>query len=529
MIELGPAVLYNGETRDVMRRLVAEGVQVDSVVTDPPYEIGFMGRSWDSKGVAFDPETWRLALQLLKPGGHLLAFSGARTYHRMAVAIEDAGFEIRDQIQWIYASGFPKGQDVAWEIHKKACLACGVMVENDHAEIKHDRTRIESPSNSAAGGEPTAEHNMRFVRATYLQTPVYACEKCGQVLQPFLSESEAQTLRAAWTESKTIWPEKPRMEGRGNLEKTEGELQRCEVCTLSHGIFADGAEGRIHNGTPACYGPPPWQVVGPDGSSPSYRPRSRQQLINQPNAFFFERRAQAYRGFNVALKPAHEPVILARKPLTGTVAATVLTHGTGAINIGGCRVETADVIPETSNQNIRGNAYKSDNAGRDRDTVYQPSALGRFPANLIHDGSPDVLAAFPSAPGQLATAATGTGRRKTQNVYGAMQRGSNGAEPRDDLDKSAARFFYCAKASKADRGPGNDHPTVKPRAIMRYLCRLITPPGGVTLDLFAGSGSTGLGALDEGFRPLLIEEDEHSFNIACGRIAQAVMEANNAA
>lgn len=110
-----------------------------------------------------------------------------------------------------------------------------------------------------------------------------------------------------------------------------------------------------------------------------------------------------------------------------------------------------------------------------------------------------------------------------------MNQGSNGAEPRDDLDKSAARFFYRAKASKADRGPGNDHPTVKPRALMRYLCRLITPPGGVTLDLFAGSGSTGLGALDEGFRPLLIEEDEHSFNIACGRIAQAVMEANNAA
>lgn len=396
MIELGPAVLYNGETRDVMRRLVAEGVQVDSVVTDPPYEIGFMGRSWDSKGVAFDPETWRLALQLLKPGGHLLAFSGARTYHRMAVAIEDAGFEIRDQIMWVYGSGFPKSLDVAKAIDK------------------------------AAGAER-------------------------------------------------------------------------EIVGVSKDRRGDGT----------VYG------VGHTGALTSCMPVTEA--------------AARWQGWGTALKPAHEPLVLARKPLCGTVAATVLEHGTGALNIDGCRVETADVIPETSNQNIRGNAYKSDNWGRDRDTVYTPSALGRFPANLIHDGSPDVLAAFPSAPGQLATAATETGRRKTQNVYGAMQRGSNGAEPRDDLDKSAARFFYCAKASKADRGPGNDHPTVKPRALMRYLCRLITPPGGVTLDLFGGSGSTALGAVDEGFRPILIEEDEHNFNIACGRIAQAVMEANNAA
>lgn len=527
MIELGPAVLYNGETRDVMRRLVAEGVQVDSVVTDPPYEIGFMGRSWDSKGVAFDPETWRLALQLLKPGGHLLAFSGARTYHRMAVAIEDAGFEIRDQIQWIYASGFPKGRDVAWEIHKNACLACGPMVASDHEKIKHDKIGNEIPSNKAAGKEPETEHYLRFVRATYLSTPVYACEKCGQVLQPFMSESETQALRSAWNESKAIWTEQPRLEGGSNVEETERELQRCEVCTLSHGIFADGAEGRLHNGTPPSYGAPPWQVAEPDGSRPSYRPQSREQLLNQPNAFFLERRAQAYRGFNVALKPAHEPLVLARKPLCGTVAATVLEHGTGALNIDGCRVETKDALSFGSRQIGDGNKYNPISA--DRMTPGQQSALGRFPANLIHDGSPDVLAAFPSAPGQLATAATGTDRRKTQNVYGAMQRGSNGAEPRDDLDKSAARFFYCAKASKADRGPGNDHPTVKPRALMRYLCRLITPPGGVTLDLFAGSGSTALGAVDEGFRPILIEEDEHNFNIACGRIAQAVMEANNAA
>lgn len=480
-IELGAAVLHRGETRAVMRELIAAGVQVDSVVTDPPYEIGFMGRAWDSRGVAFDPETWRLALQLLKPGGHLLAFTGARTYHRIACAVEDAGFEIRDQIMWIYGSGFPKSLDVAKALDKQRTED----LEPVRVVCRYLRAVMEQAGFKSKDLAPAFECHPRLIDHWAAR------------------DTDSQPALPTWEQWLSL-----------KLLLSLGDDLDAEVWRLN------GRKGRPGD---------TWQgaeIVGAYDGTPGglagERFNFRDNLIRQPSEA-----AAAWSGWGTALKPAHEPLIMARKPLAGTVAATVLAHGTGAVNIDGCRVETADIIPETSNQNIRGNSYKSDNAGRDRDTVYQPSALGRFPANLIHDGSPEVLAAFPSAPGQLAKAATGDDRRKNQNVYGAMGQGSNGAEPRDDLDKSAARFFYCAKASKADRGEGNDHPTVKPRALMRYLCRLITPPGGVTLDLFGGSGSTALGALDEGFRPLLIEEDEHSFNIACGRVAQAVMEAKD--
>lgn len=312
---------------------------VDAIITDPPYEIGFMGKKWDNTGVAFDPDTWRAALDVLKPGGHLLAFGGARTYHRMACAIEDAGFEIRDQIMWVYGSGFPKG------------------------------------------------------------------------------------------------------------------------------------------------------------SNP---------------------------------KPAHEPIVVARKPFKGTERDNVALHGVGGLMIEACRVPT--------DENLNGGAYSGTLRQRDEysstDTAAGAVSLsrlnrgvgefvqptGRWPANLIHDGSDEVMSAFPEAPGQLAKASTSDTQRAGQNVYGVMARGSNGQEPRADAG-SAARFFYCAKSSKSDRGEGNTHPTVKPQALMRYLCKLATPAGGLVLDPFMGSGSTGKAALAEGFRFIGIEKDEGHFAIAQARIA----------
>lgn len=194
-------------------------------------------------------------------------------------------------------------------------------------------------------------------------------------------------------------------------------------------------------------------------------------------------------GLGTALKPAHEPICVARKPLVGTVAANVLAHGTGALNIDGCRV---DAERQTG---WSGGGSKLYEGGLSRDGGDARPVEGRWPANLIHDGSDDVLAAFPDAAGQQAA----TAARQQGALYGAVSAGVAGVEPRVDKGKSAARFFYCAKASGKDRGPGNTHPTVKPTDLMRYLCRLVTPPGGLILDPFAGSGSTFKAATLEGF------------------------------
>lgn len=331
---------------------------VDAIVTDPPYELGFMGKSWDASGIAYSVEMWTEALRVLKPGGHLLAFSGSRTYHRMVCAIEDAGFEIRDQIMWVYGSGFPKSQNVSLAIDKQA------------GAVGH----LAKSFNMKGGGDRSAE-----------------------------------------------------FDGNGR------------DFSIRHEPTTDAARQ--------------WQ------------------------------------GWGTALKPAHEPIVVARKPLIGTVAANVLAHGTGALNIDGCRVGD------------------------------------RWPANLIHDGSDEVLAVFPQAPGQMATASTSDTQRTGQNVYGMMARGSNGSAPRVELDKSAARFFYCAKASKADRGAGNVHPTVKPTDLMAYLVRLVTPPGGTVLDPFTGSGSTGKACMREGFNFIGCELSPEYLVIAKARIEHEQLQA----
>ncbi|MDE1918969.1 MAG: site-specific DNA-methyltransferase, partial [Sphingomonadales bacterium] len=282
-----------------------------------------------------------------------------------------------------------------------------------------------------------------------------------------------------------------------------------------------------------------------------------------------------------ALKPAHEPIIMARKPLIGTVAANVLAHGTGALNIDLCRVEWPDgIAPEIGTPSWGGPAKKSTAVpGQDGATVERrpPSQLGRWPANVIHDGSDEVLAAFPDAPGQIANASTNAEAQKTQNAYGAMRRG-RGDEPSADSENtgpvgfkmrpgdrrldsgSAARFFYCAKASRKDRNEGlegmqvfrageraggraegsaglatayagtrtpgqNIHPTVKPTELMRYLVRLVTPPGGTILDPFCGSGSTGKAAVLEWCNFVGIDLESEYTAIAERRIAFAQRQA----
>jgi site-specific DNA-methyltransferase (adenine-specific) len=353
---------------------------VDAVVTDPPYGLSFMGKRWDYDVPSV--EVWAECLRVLKPGGHLLAFAGTRTQHRMAVRIEDAGFEIRDMIAWVYGSGFPKSLDVSKAIDK------------------------------AAGAER---------------------EVVG-------------------------------IAGRS------GSARAC--------MAGDFAGGEYHATAPATS------------------------------------EAQQWQGWGTALKPAWEPVIVARKPLTGTVAANVLKYGTGAINIDGCRV---DGTPRTTHAD--GNRQGTHPAPMDwgnRTEHAAPGASGRWPANLIHDGSDEVVAGFPQTTSGDLTPYLNQSRNGHAGVNSEWK-----TVTRTGDSGSAARFFYCAKASKADRGEGNTHPTVKPTDLMRYLCRLVTPPGGTVLDPFAGSGSTGKAAILEGFQFIGIEREAEYLAIAEARISHA--------
>jgi DNA methylase len=227
--------------------------------------------------------------------------------------------------------------------------------------------------------------------------------------------------------------------------------------------------------------------------------------------------AQQWQGWGTALKPAHEPICVARKPLIGTVAANVLHWGTGAFNIDGCRVDATDKTPAPVGQFVGSSIGPNGHSGM-RDG--SADALGRWPANLIHDGSDGVLDAFPDAKGQQGDL-TGHANTRGNGIYGDMAP-AHDAIARVETEKSAARFFYCAKASKKDRGADNVHPTVKPTDLMAYLCRLVTPPGGTVLDPFMGSGSTGKAAMREGFRFIGVDMTSEYIPIATARIRHAL-------
>jgi site-specific DNA-methyltransferase (adenine-specific) len=372
--------LHLGDCLDVLTAMA--DCSVDAVVTDPPYgfgdgkRAGFMGKRWDYDVPSV--EVWVECLRVLKPGGHLLAFAGTRTQHRMACRIEDAGFEIRDMIGWVYGSGFPKSLDVSKAIDKAAGHWRG---------------------------------------------------KAGEVVS-------------------------------------------------DNGAMSGGNYERTPKGDPITA-------------------------------------AVAWQGWGTALKPALEPITMARKPLAGTVAANVLEHGTGALNVDGCRVGTELRHNPPAGNKGGGNSLNMSAAGMPQDTS-GTTAAGRWPANLIHDGSEEVVGLFPD------TAAGGhPACRNTSGYSGGLEQGKtpHGAIRTDA--GSAARFFYTAKASRGDRERGNNHPTVKPTDLMRYLCRLVTPPGGIVLDPFMGSGSTGKAALLEGFVFIGIEQDPDSHATATARLARA--------
>ena len=453
-------MILQGSCLERLREM--EENSVDSIVTDPPYELGFMGKAWDSTGIAYSVSMWRECLRVLKPGGHLLSFGGSRTYHRMACAIEDAGFEIRDQIMWIYSQGFPKSLNVSKAIDAR-------RASNDVIRPWLRSLGSREQIADAAGVTPRqVDHWLGE------NTP------CPQTLteKRFIKICERFNTSPEWA------------------EEMFAQIG-AKLGTITHSRSGGDDFGKI---------------PGSIGVSKTV----------EVNAAATEA-AKQWDGWGTALKPAHEPICVARKPLIGTVAANVLEHGTGALNIDGCRVE------------LDGD-YKCKPNGRPSQTglfdnydpmkANQPDTVGRWPANVIHDGSEEVVSLFPQ---------TSSGTGAVKRVSAAENEGNRGsalgAESRPAGTEmicygdsgSAARFFYCAKTSKSERGLGNIHPTVKPLILMRYLCRIVTPPGGVVLDPFTGSGTTGIAAMREGFGFIGIELKPEYASIANARLLAEVL------
>lgn len=429
--------IRHGDCLDVLAIAARAGERYHSVVTDPPYHLtsigkrfgkegsapaqhgrdgscarlskGFMQATWDGGDVAFRPETWARVWDVMYPGAHMVVFGGTRTFHRMAVAIEDAGFEIRDTLLWLYGTGFPKSHDVSMGIDKY----------------------FGKPGTVDPKGNPVA----RMIPG-------------------------ADQAKEGWA-------------------KTNG------------------------------------RVYQPGEYQPAHE------------------RAAAWTGWGTALKPAHEPILLVRKPLEGTVARNVLAHGVGGLNIDGCRVESdSPPVPWSA---PRGGIWSTDPDAKGDLVV---TGAGRWPPNILHDGSPEVLEAFGrfgDRPGQLAAARNDGGMLAESVALGDKRAKSNRPEPRGDAGTAArffpslgfsdedTRFHYSGKANKAER-MGSLHPTVKPIALLRWLTRLITPPGGRILDPFAGTGTTGAAARAEGFGFTGIEMTDEYVEDCLRRLPEATVD-----
>jgi len=448
---------------------------VDSIVADPPYGLSFMGKRWDYDVPSV--EVWAECLRVLKPGGHLLAFAGTRTQHRMAVRIEDAGFEIRDMIAWVYGSGFPKSLDVSKAIDKQRTED----VEPVRVICRAVRAAMD------AKGIKSRDLTQHFDQCHPRLVDHWAAR-----------DTDSQPSLPTWEQWRTLRD------------------------TLSLGDDHDAEVWRL-NGRKGAPGDT-WQSAEVIGEHKGTTPGFGEHRFNVRDTKIraVSQTGSRWQGWGTALKPALEPITVARKPLTGTVAANVLEYGTGAINVDGCRVDGA---PRTTHAD--GNR-RTRNGGPTMNEGFAvgeySSASGRWPANPIHDGSDEAVELFPNNnPGckpHIVSASDTTARSNKEKGWGSVSVPKDKFAGFDDGDnKSAARFFYCAKANKKDRGEGNKHPTVKPTELMRYLCRLVTPPGGTVLDPFMGSGSTGKAAVLEGFSFIGIEREAEYVEIAKARIS----------
>jgi site-specific DNA-methyltransferase (adenine-specific) len=417
--------IHNGNCLEVLATMPAESI--DSIVTDPPYGLSFMGKKWDYD--VPDEAVWRECLRVLKPGGHLLAFAGTRTQHRMAVRIEDAGFEIRDMIAWVYGSGFPKSLDVSKAIDKGEG-------ENKARQLRFTEwmrgTGITSQQIAEATRTSMASHYL-----TAGSQPAIATADLFDKMRPYLPEVPEEIERLVAERTGIEW-----------------------TAYKNRAVIGEGKSGATAI----------WNEAGMMGEFNITAPATEA--------------AKQWQGWGTALKPALEPITVARKPLVGTVAANVLEYGTGGINVDACRVGT-----EAWSRKATGNStpYGSETTWNTSATPDIDSSKGRWPANLIHDGSNEVVGLFP-----------------------------------EEEEQSASRFFYCAKAGPDERRDSK-HPTVKPVALMRYLVRLVTPIGATVLDPFCGSGTTLEAAMLESCKAIGIEMNPEYCGDAVERLRQGVL------
>ena len=512
------AEVIHGDCLDVMRGM--PDASVDAVVTDPPYGLAFMGKEWDH-GVPGE-QFWAEALRVAKPGAALLAFGGTRTFHRLACAIEDSGWQVRDCLSWLYGAGFPKSLNLDRNASFCACSALPYSRgECELRGLRKDLLDVPATASASEGAELFSSVQRETARGR-----VEAARPQGTRGMDAGNNGElpGEDERSA----------EPGMEGRGDVLQDARRIHGRSVCQGAGVGEADGASGRLRHGTPTAHGADGGPSVGAAGGRTPSGPRPVEQPSGEPGTLAGQPGAQAGgawplcggcgkpripRGLGTALKPAWEPVILARKPLSGTVAANVLRYRTGALNVEGCRIDATDSSDRTrDNSRCSPDAFFS---GKRRILQVIPEGLGRWPANVVLDE--EAARAVDEQSGESRSRAAEMLLPKGHAFAGAMYGGNgatNGASVRGFNDSGgASRFFYTAKASRADREDGNGHPTVKPTDLMRWLCRLVTPPGGTVLDPFCGSGSTGVAANAEGFDFIGVERELEYVEIARRRIA----------
>mgnify|MGYP000390830774 FL=1 len=523
--------VIHGDCLDALRAM--PDASVDAVVTDPPYGLSFMGKKWDYDVPGTD--VWAECLRVLKPGGHLLAFAGTRTQHRMCVRIEDAGFEIRDMIAWVYGSGFPKSHNLKgeWEGWGTALKPSWESVtwatkptseQSERATIVSNLSRLEARlwlllSVSAAAKSSRSNQSEYDAACGTAQWDADAITNLRAALCDQMDTSQFESATTTALNIVSSWNRiLAESWGRESTFITETESSTTtDLRSLKFALSQITPESIVA----ACSRPGGFDA---NASLAERHFSASVALLRSIHTLSATGRAMsrgAENSLDAGVSPSLDPCIMARKPLDGTVAENVQEWGTGAINVEGCRVpgnDHASAWDRPVSTNIGAGSYISDGTQHVIDiSANKPS--GRWPANLIHDGSEEVLAGFPG-----------------------------------ESDGSAARFFYCAKASKRDRDEGldgfevkrtggmqatadgsmltgsgnerktaraNTHPTVKPTALMQYLCRLVTPPGGTVLDPFTGSGSTGKAAIIEGFNFIGIEREAEYVEIARARIAHA--------
>ena len=477
-------MLLIGDCVQQMKTLEADSV--DAIVTDPPYGLEFMGKAWDGFGTPLGFQTWseqwaREAFRVLKPGGHLLAFGGTRMYHRLAAGIEDAGFEIRDTLMWLYGSGFPKSLDVSKAIDKR---------RDDGKEIECVRSFLYKSWKASGVKSETIDSYFGFK---------------GSMSGPHWFYKTSQNSVPTWEQ----WL------GLKNLLSLSDEMDE-QVWTLN------GRKGKPGEGWTSR------EITGQHQTAAA----AAQWMSNygiEANLQAKEKRenastdaAKKWQGWGTALKPAVEPIVLARKPLIGTVAENVLTHGTGALNIDASRIGTDDKRSKSSPTALG----KMNDDGWQAKPVIAGSASGRWPANILLDEAAAAMLDEQSGVQKDGIAVKRRGSNFKTNVYGS----GIGRLPVGTADQGyggsggASRFFYVAKASRAERNKGlerNIHPTVKPVDLMRYLIRLVTPKGGTVLDPFMGSGTTAVAAIEEGVNWMGCEREPEYVAIIEARIAAA--------